>query len=561
MKVKKILALILITAMLSSLVLTINVFAEDEDIQPVLISAVSMLEEPIYNSIEGEVIAVNLVGENQVLTVAGADGTLWNVIVTDSTYSIVLTEAEVEEETEAAPEDEEETEAALEEETTEAVGEETEAAAGNDEEADKAAAEAVAAGDDAEEADAEEADAEETTEEVTEAESEEEVEAVETIANIGDNVKVYYVYDSKSPMLMIYPQYIIANFIFVNVEENVVIAKFDEKLVALDGSLKLQNIEEEVEETEAAPEEDAVTDDEADAEAEVETTESVPEETTEAVTDAVIETEAGDEGEADETTEAEAVAEPAIEIFMANGAAFEGELADLAGKGLIVIYAAATDSLPPMPVAPYTIIVLEEKAVAPIYELTVEEATIMYAAFDEALANAEIIINGVALDAPKAFRNEEGILMVPVRAISEAMGFAVEWVDETKTVIIGEGLLTFSIGINSYNLGGLVSMPSKAAPVLVEDRTFVPINLFELIGNLGVAEVDYYFTSDAECGKIVVEVKIPEAPEAPEEAEEPADDESDADGEEETTEAAPAESDEPAEDDGETEGEGEADAE
>jgi hypothetical protein len=184
-------------------------------------------------------------------------------------------------------------------------------------------------------------------------------------------------------------------------------------------------------------------------------------------------------------------------VYAYDGSPFEGEMEELIGRKLAVLYSMTTMSMPPIAI-PEKIVILVEKAAHPIYMLTDEEKAALAAAF----ANAEIVINGEVLDAPKAFLDENGTLMVPVRAISEALGFEVAWLGDTQTVSIG-GRLTFNIGVDGYSFAKMAPTPlGISAPVLVNDRTFVAINLFEFIGDVGLANVDYYFES----GKLIITV-------------------------------------------------------
>ena len=50
-----------------------------------------------------------------------------------------------------------------------------------------------------------------------------------------------------------------------------------------------------------------------------------------------------------------------------------------------------------------------------------------------------ITIDGMPLDAPEAYINEDGVTMVPLRKLSEALGFTVTWDSRTRTVSISAG--------------------------------------------------------------------------------------------------------------------------
>jgi hypothetical protein len=181
----------------------------------------------------------------------------------------------------------------------------------------------------------------------------------------------------------------------------------------------------------------------------------------------------------------------AVEIILEDGAEFTGGADALPGRKLIVIYSASTRSIPAI-ATPEKIIVMYEKAVPPALELTEEEKAQFMAAQAESYANADIAVNGGVLqDAPRAFLNKDGILMVPVRAIAEALGergyytLPVDWHGETRTVTLGR-LLSFQIGQDSYAFARMAPAELGAAPVLktIEgdgSRTFVPIDLFMML--------------------------------------------------------------------------------
>ena len=244
---------------------------------------------------------------------------------------------------------------------------------------------------------------------------------------VGDSIRVFY--DAKSIMLMIYPMYINADFIAVNLDEanSVAIARFDEDFVSAQYSLKL-NISEDT------------------------------------------------------------------EIVLEDGTEFEGEAKDLIGRKLVVIYSVTTRSIPAITV-PEKIIVMFEKIVAPIYILTDEEK----AAFAESFENSEIVINGKAIESPKAFMTDDLILMVPVRPVAEALGLAVEWFEDTESVQVGINLF-FSIDKDEYSFARMAPVSLGAAPVLVNDRTYVPIELFTKW-----LDVDWYFEDGQIKIKMIVE--------------------------------------------------------
>ena len=101
-----------------------------------------------------------------------------------------------------------------------------------------------------------------------------------------------------------------------------------------------------------------------------------------------------------------------------------------------------------------------------------------------------IEINGNALNlGNNEIFLENGNIMVPLRAVSEALGYEVNWNNETKTVDIDNGVVKTSvqIGLDSYYkssskaLGLTAPLNYGASPVIVNGNTYVPINLFDLL--------------------------------------------------------------------------------
>ncbi|MCL2775108.1 MAG: copper amine oxidase N-terminal domain-containing protein [Oscillospiraceae bacterium] len=165
-----------------------------------------------------------------------------------------------------------------------------------------------------------------------------------------------------------------------------------------------------------------------------------------------------------------------MEIVYQDGKAFDSTAADLTGRQLVVIYSVTTASIPAQ-TTPDKIIIMYEQAVAPTYKLTDEEKLSFAKTFD----NAAIQVNGKAVDAPHTFVTENGVVMVPFRAIAEAMGLKVEWFDDTRTVQVGKSL-SFVIGKDQYAYNRMAPVSFGTAPIIRAEKTFVPIDLFTFIG-------------------------------------------------------------------------------
>ncbi len=96
-----------------------------------------------------------------------------------------------------------------------------------------------------------------------------------------------------------------------------------------------------------------------------------------------------------------------------------------------------------------------------------------------------IITNGVELKLPEdtknAFDSSQDNIMVPLRAVSEALRYEVKWDGETQSVELSAGnqWTKIYIGKNEYFFGRVAPFPLGQAPKVINCRTFVPIEFFK----------------------------------------------------------------------------------
>jgi hypothetical protein len=126
----------------------------------------------------------------------------------------------------------------------------------------------------------------------------------------------------------------------------------------------------------------------------------------------------------------------------------------LSNRRLIVYYDFTTKSIPAQ-TTPTKIIVLSQQE------------------FDV----LEVIVNGNIIEAPQPYINENELVMVPVRAISEALGYEVKWNNDERIVQIGNDI-TLRIGDNSCSVSGKEPVTLETAPLIKGDRTFVALSFF-----------------------------------------------------------------------------------
>jgi len=136
--------------------------------------------------------------------------------------------------------------------------------------------------------------------------------------------------------------------------------------------------------------------------------------------------------------------------------------AALSNRKLIVFYDFTTKSIPAQ-TSPNKIIVLSQQ--------------------ESEMIN--IIVDDIVIDVPPAYVNEEGVVMVPVRGISEALGNEVSWNSEEQCVQIGNNI-SIKIGKNSYNVSGKTPIELEEAPILNNNNTYVPLSFFKEIADINV---------------------------------------------------------------------------
>lgn len=158
----------------------------------------------------------------------------------------------------------------------------------------------------------------------------------------------------------------------------------------------------------------------------------------------------------------EIVWENGTQISWVKAPTTEELAAALGERRLVVFYDITTKSIPAQ-TTPKKIIVLSKKESKPVSDVS---------GFD-------IEVNGSVITSPNAFKATNGAVMLPVRAITQALGMKVEWKGETKTVTVGENV-SFAIENKTYQAYGL-DIALETAPVLKDGLTYVPMEFFERV--------------------------------------------------------------------------------
>ena len=113
--------------------------------------------------------------------------------------------------------------------------------------------------------------------------------------------------------------------------------------------------------------------------------------------------------------------------------------------------------------------------------------------------DGQIYVNDQLLDKTAQAVGETEFL--PLRAICEALGFTVEWIDESRTIEIVNlpMYITCSPDRDGYTFAKTAPMLLGSAPVLIDDVTYVPQNFVdEIIGCTLVAEDGAYHIASLE---------------------------------------------------------------
>lgn len=129
-----------------------------------------------------------------------------------------------------------------------------------------------------------------------------------------------------------------------------------------------------------------------------------------------------------------------------------------------------------------------EVPLAPAPDASYQDNMVISPADNASQAPEEIVINGTVL-ANAATVVENDVVLFPLRAVCEQLGFTVEWDGASNTISLdnGEVKTTLTIGLDSYYkqssqaIGLTAPFSYGAAPTLIDDTTYVPCELLNLL--------------------------------------------------------------------------------
>lgn len=164
-----------------------------------------------------------------------------------------------------------------------------------------------------------------------------------------------------------------------------------------------------------------------------------------------------------------------------NTAFYLTDPSEFTGGKALVFYDMILDSYPAQ-IAPIAVVKLAEDEEADVvydFEVVSSRATPDLSKVKE-ISVGDVVISHIPVTV-------NGVQMLPVRSYAEALGFEVEWIEETKTVNVGHA--SFNVNEDSYVMGRTMAQSLGQAPILIAlpgesfATTYVPAAFFtEILG-------------------------------------------------------------------------------
>lgn len=203
-------------------------------------------------------------------------------------------------------------------------------------------------------------------------------------------------------------------------------------------------------------------------------------------------------------------------IEFANGAKMAASADDIKNSDAVVFYTTTTRSIPAQ-TTPSKVIILGDATDTSMFDIADEadsDVTEVPATIgtpdgvilDEAMGvdaenYATLTVNGNKVDAH--FIDSEGVTMLPIRVVAEAMGLDVNWDESRQAVSVGTTQMGvfLQIGENKYSKAKMKAAELEKAPELVDigetSLTYVPVSFFA-----DILEADV--TTDETTGSIAI---------------------------------------------------------
>lgn len=154
---------------------------------------------------------------------------------------------------------------------------------------------------------------------------------------------------------------------------------------------------------------------------------------------------------------------------------------NLEDKGLIVFYTMATKSIPAQTTPEKVIVMAEDEVVEEKPEEDVEEASEMKILDKMNINKKEVTLTNAA------YKNKDGVVMIPLRQIAEVLGYEVKWNNETQSAELTKDTqwTTVKVGEDNYNFAKML-VKLGTAPELKDSKTFVPFTFLEEVLKVNV---------------------------------------------------------------------------
>ena len=144
---------------------------------------------------------------------------------------------------------------------------------------------------------------------------------------------------------------------------------------------------------------------------------------------------------------------------------------DLRNRDLVVIYNVATFSIPAQ-TTPIKVIVLDREV-----SLEVRDAS-----------ELDMVVNNKIISAPDAYYNQSGVLMVPLRAVAQELGYSVMWEHSAKIVFLDNTIAVY-VDRDYYTYARMAPIQLGTAAENHKGIVYVPLSFFTEVMRLNNAYV------------------------------------------------------------------------
>lgn len=157
------------------------------------------------------------------------------------------------------------------------------------------------------------------------------------------------------------------------------------------------------------------------------------------------------------------------EIMDQDGKTYKDSLDN---KNLLIFYS-SSEGYAPEKVEPERVVVLNKS------KEIFEESKVMPAQSSD-VSRMPIVVDGRRISSPPAYNKADGTVMIPAKAVIEALGHRVTWMDRERAVQV-DGVSSFVVNQNRYNFGRMSPVALEVAPEIRNGVTYVPLSYFQKV--------------------------------------------------------------------------------